>query len=63
MKIKTDEIAAIQAIRACMEEIPFLHVMEVSSEESLSGPDFRIEVIVTLPRRFSGRGVSRRKHS
>ena len=47
MKNKTDDTAAIQAIRACMEEIPFLQVMDVSSEVSSSGLDFRIEVIVS----------------
>jgi len=46
MKITTGETAAIQALRDCLEEIPFLQLMNVSTAENAPGPDFRMEVRV-----------------
>jgi len=46
MKIKTSEIAAFQALRDCLEEIPFLQLMNVSSAENMQGPDFRMDIRV-----------------
>lgn len=46
MKIKTGEIAAFQALRECLEEIPFLQVMNVHADDNASGPDFRMDVRV-----------------
>jgi len=46
MKIETGESAAIQALRDCLEEIPFLQLKKVSTSENASGPDFRMEVRV-----------------
>jgi len=46
MKIETGEMAAIQALRDCLEEIPFLQLMNVSTAENASGPDFRMDVRV-----------------
>ena len=46
MKIATGETAAIQALRDCLEEIPFLQLMNVSTAENASGPDFRMDVRV-----------------
>jgi hypothetical protein len=46
MKIETGEIAAIQALRDCLEEIPFLQLMNVSAADNASDPDFRMDVRV-----------------
>jgi hypothetical protein len=44
MKIKTGEAAAIQALRECLGEIPFLQVIDVPAAENMSGPDFQVEI-------------------
>lgn len=44
MKIKTGETAALQALRGCLEEIPFLQLMNVSATDNAPGPDFRLDV-------------------
>ena len=46
MKTETGETAAIQALRDCLEEIPFLQLMDVSAADNASGPDFRMDVRV-----------------
>ncbi len=46
MKIETGEMLAIQVLRDCLEEIPFLQLMKVSTAESAPGPDFRMDVRV-----------------
>jgi hypothetical protein len=46
MKTETGETAAIQALRDCLEEIPFIQVLNVSANDNPSGPDFRLEVCV-----------------
>jgi hypothetical protein len=44
MKIKMDEKAALQALRDCLEEIPFLQLTNSPSLEKVSGPDFQVDV-------------------
>lgn len=46
MKVETGESVAIQALRDCLEEIPFLQLKKVSTSENASGPDFLMEVRV-----------------
>jgi hypothetical protein len=46
MKIETGETAAIQALQNCLEEIPFLQLMNISTSENAPGPDFRMDVRV-----------------
>jgi hypothetical protein len=46
MKIETGEKAAIQALRDCLEEIPFLQLMNVSTAGNAPGPDFRVDLRV-----------------
>jgi hypothetical protein len=46
MKTETSETAAIQALRYCLEEIPFIQLVKVSSAENASGPDFRLDIRV-----------------
>ncbi len=44
MKIKTGEIAAFQALRECLEEIPFLQLMNSPATENVSGSDFQVDI-------------------
>jgi hypothetical protein len=44
MKTKTSEIAAFQALRECLEEIPFLQLMKSPATENMSGLDFQIDI-------------------
>jgi hypothetical protein len=44
MKIKTGEIAAFQALREYLEEVPFLQLMNSPAYKNISGPDFQVEV-------------------
>ena len=46
MKTKAGETVAFQALRDCLEEIPFLQLMNVSSAENMQGPDFRMDIRV-----------------
>ena len=46
MKTKTGEIAAFQALRECLEEIPFLQVIDVPAAENVPCPDFQVEVSI-----------------
>jgi hypothetical protein len=44
MKIKMGEEAAFQALKECLEKIPFLQLADVPAVENASRPDFRMEV-------------------
>jgi hypothetical protein len=44
MKINVGEQAAFQALKECLEEIPFLQLTDIPTLENASGPDFRMEV-------------------
>jgi len=46
MKTEIGETAAIQALRDCLEEIPFLQLMNVSAADNASDPDFRMDIRV-----------------
>jgi hypothetical protein len=44
MKIKLGEKAAFQALRECLEEIPFLQLMDSPATENESSPDFQVDI-------------------
>ncbi len=46
MKIKIGEEAAFQALKECLEEIPFLQLADVPTVENASRPDFRMGVCI-----------------
>ena len=44
MKIKTDQMAAIQALREYLEEVPFLKLLNSPSLEKVSNSDFQVKI-------------------
>ncbi len=46
MKTNPGEKDAIQALQACLEDIPFLQLMNISISKDAQGPDFSIDVRV-----------------
>jgi hypothetical protein len=44
MKILAGEIIAFQALRECLEEVPFLQLMNSPASENVSGLDFQVEI-------------------
>lgn len=53
MKTETGEKAAIQALQDCLEEIPFLQLLKVSTTKNVPAPDFRVDVrILNRPLTF-----------
>jgi hypothetical protein len=44
MKIEMGEMAVFQALRECLEEIPFLQLINSPASENVPGPDFQVKV-------------------
>lgn len=44
MKVNAGEKAAFQALRDCLEEIPFIQLLNVPVADNAPGPDFRMDV-------------------
>jgi len=44
MKIKTDQMAVIQALRESLEEVPFLKMLNSPALDKVSSPDFQVKI-------------------